>query len=72
MADLVENQDQFLLQVLHHVVVESRREMEGWVTDICDEEDHVRDLQNPPQLPPGLRERERERGGGGGGRKKER
>ena len=55
MADLVENQDKFLPQVLNHMVVESRREMEGWVTDIRDEEDHVRDLQNPPQLPPGLR-----------------
>ena len=41
---LVEYEDQSFPEVLHHVAVESGGEMEGGVTDIRDEQNHIRDL----------------------------
>ena len=40
------------------MVVEGGGEMEGGVPDIGDEQNNVRYLQHPPQLPPGLAVRE--------------
>ena len=40
------------------MAVEGRREMEGRVTDVRDEQNHVRYLQHPPQLSPRLGKKE--------------
>ncbi len=51
---LVQDDDQRLLQLLRHLVVQRRRDVVQWVANVCDEADDVSRADDPPQLPPHL------------------